>query len=56
MVDLLIELKDESTLYPNTRFEQFNDLGFTGNISYQYVFDKGIGINPTFGYIGLMAI
>lgn len=49
-VDLLPEIKDESTLYPNTRFEQFNDLGFSGNISYQYVFDKGIGINSTFGY------
>ena len=50
VVNLLPNQNDESTLYPNTHFEQFNDLGISGNISYQYLFNKGIGINTTFGY------
>ncbi|HMU99246.1 MAG TPA: hypothetical protein PLC61_06535 [Chitinophagales bacterium] len=37
-------------LYPITSFEQYNDLGFSGNLNYQYKFKKGIGISSTFGF------
>lgn len=47
--DPLPQIIDES-LYTGTSFEQFNDLGISGNMSYQYIFKKGIGINTTFGY------
>jgi hypothetical protein len=47
--DPLPQTNDE-TLYPSTSFEQYNDLGISGNMSYQFILKKGIGINTTFGY------
>lgn len=50
LFDIAPNIQDPSTILTQSRFEQFNDLGISANISYQYFFKKGLGINSTFGY------
>jgi hypothetical protein len=48
-LDLTLPFNPE-LIFTQTEFEKFNDLGISGNISYQYIFKKGLGINTTMGY------
>ncbi|MCO5230755.1 MAG: hypothetical protein M9958_06330 [Chitinophagales bacterium] len=43
-------VNDPASVYTNSRFENFNDLGLSGNLSYTYFFKNGLGINTVAGY------
>lgn len=51
----LLQLNNQNPYDPNSivtqsRFENFNDLGLSGNLNYTYFFRKGLGINAVAGY------
>ena len=50
LIDLSPNKQEPSAIFTQSSFEQFNDIGLSANISYQYFFKSGVGINSTFGY------
>lgn len=49
-IDLQPDRRDPIAIITQSWFEKYNDFGISANISYQYIFKKGIGINTAFGY------